>query len=614
MTLARWQATIVNEAGNVLPEAQITVRREVAGTPLAGLYSDRDGIIPAGNPITAGPDGFASFHVAGGAYRIDAVSGSFTRTWRYVGIGTAAEFDAGGGEVFLIQAVDAGYSLMFETATGAPPSTGAIRFNNTDLSLATEAYVSAVNAGGSEIAQLLLDLFNPARTRPDAIIISNPNTNKQASFQVQGAVLHGSPPSAYVTLTIGGHSGETSFGTGVVSFQRERAGVNGAAGTGGREKLTANRTYFVRTDGNDGNAGLADSAGGAFRTVQKAVDVAYGTLDLGQFDVDIQLRTGTFARAVVTVPQVGKGVITIRGDAATPANVIMTAASIGEFAGVVDATKKGVITVRDLTLTTTGTGGSCLCAQTGGAIFFSNIRFGACISNHCLANKQGYIEATGDYAIVGAAARHVLASELAQVAIQGRTITLTDTPAFSSEFICADAAGAAVMTVNTYSGAATGKRFTIRRQGFIYALGGLTEFPGSIAGTVESGGIHPALGEQQSFVIACSDLTSSIGAGTFKIKVRMPYAFTLTEIPRASLYTVQNSGAIFTVDVNKSNVSVLSTKLTIDNGEATSTTAATPAVLSSNTIGNDEEISIDVDQVGDGTAKGLIVTLIGCRA
>ena len=46
----------------------------------------------------------------------------------------------------------------------------------------------------------------------------------------------------------------------------------------------------------------------------------------------------------------------------------------------------------------------------------------------------------------------------------------------------------------------------------------------------------------------------------------MPYAMTLTSV-RASLNTAQTSGSIFTVDINESGSSVLSTKLTIDNTE-----------------------------------------------
>ena len=75
MALGRWQATIVDEAGNVLPGARVTVRREMVGAPLAVLFADRDGLVPLGNPFPAGPDGFAAFHAAGGAFRIDAVSG-----------------------------------------------------------------------------------------------------------------------------------------------------------------------------------------------------------------------------------------------------------------------------------------------------------------------------------------------------------------------------------------------------------------------------------------------------------------------------------------------------------------------------------------------------------
>jgi hypothetical protein len=112
--------------------------------------------------------------------------------------------------------------------------------------------------------------------------------------------------------------------------------------------------------------------------------------------------------------------------------------------------------------------------------------------------------------------------------------------------------------------------------------------------------------------LACSDETTALTTGTAKITFRMPCAMTLTEV-RASLTTAQASGSIFTVDINKSGASVLSTKLTIDNTEKTSTTAATPAVISDSAFGDDSEITIDIDQIGDGTAKGLKVTLIGTK-
>jgi hypothetical protein len=93
----------------------------------------------------------------------------------------------------------------------------------------------------------------------------------------------------------------------------------------------------------------------------------------------------------------------------------------------------------------------------------------------------------------------------------------------------------------------------------------------------------------------------------------MPRAVTLTSV-RASLTTAQASGSIFTVDINENSTSILSTKLTIDNTEKTSFTAATPPVISDTALADDAEITIDIDQIGDGTAKGLKVMLIGTVA
>lgn len=112
--------------------------------------------------------------------------------------------------------------------------------------------------------------------------------------------------------------------------------------------------------------------------------------------------------------------------------------------------------------------------------------------------------------------------------------------------------------------------------------------------------------------LAASDETTALTTGTAKVTFRMPFAMTLTGV-RASLTTAQTSGAIFTVDINEAGVSVLSTKLTIDNGEKTSVTAATPAVISDSALADDAEITVDIDQIGDGTAKGLKITLIGVR-
>ena len=110
--------------------------------------------------------------------------------------------------------------------------------------------------------------------------------------------------------------------------------------------------------------------------------------------------------------------------------------------------------------------------------------------------------------------------------------------------------------------------------------------------------------------IAASDETTALTTGTAKVTFRMPFGFTLTGV-RASVTTAP-TGSVLTVDINEGGSSILSTKLTIDASEKTSTTAATPAVISDTALADDAEITIDIDTVGSTVAgAGLKVYLIG---
>lgn len=110
--------------------------------------------------------------------------------------------------------------------------------------------------------------------------------------------------------------------------------------------------------------------------------------------------------------------------------------------------------------------------------------------------------------------------------------------------------------------------------------------------------------------IAVSDESTALTTGAAKVTFRMPFGFTLTGL-RGSVTTAP-SGSVLTVDINEGGVSILSTKLTIDASEKTSTTAATPAVISDTALADDAEITIDIDTVGSTVAgAGLKVYLIG---
>jgi len=112
----------------------------------------------------------------------------------------------------------------------------------------------------------------------------------------------------------------------------------------------------------------------------------------------------------------------------------------------------------------------------------------------------------------------------------------------------------------------------------------------------------------EHIAIAISDETTAITTGTAKATFRMPYAFTLTGV-RASLSTASSSG-LPTFDINEGGSTILSTKITIDATEKTSTTATTPPVISDTALADDAEITIDIDVAGTG-AKGAKIYLIG---
>lgn len=113
-----------------------------------------------------------------------------------------------------------------------------------------------------------------------------------------------------------------------------------------------------------------------------------------------------------------------------------------------------------------------------------------------------------------------------------------------------------------------------------------------------------------SICIAVSDETSVITTGVAKVTFRMPYPMTLTGV-RASLNTASSVGTP-TFDINEGGISILSTKLTIDATEKTSTTAAVAAVLSDTSLADDAEMTIDIDVAGTG-AIGAKIYLLGNR-
>jgi hypothetical protein len=254
-----------------------------------------------------------------------------------------------------------------------------------------------------------------------------------------------------------------------------------------REKLTAARNYYVRTDGSNSNTGLANTAVGAFLTIQRAIDVISDTIDLNGFNVTINVANGTYAGAAVSDPWVGSGTVTLVGNVATPSSCIISSTSGPCISLIYHAT----LTVRGFRVQTSGSGTHGLQCYVGSALDFDTMDFGACVGMHIECGQGSYVAANAAYTISGGGTGHFHCGSFGMITSGTFTVTITGTPAFSSYFAGA-AQGNIIVTGWTFTGAATGVRYLSHRGGVISAAAVSPAFPGDVEGRVATGGVYRA--------------------------------------------------------------------------------------------------------------------------
>jgi len=119
---------------------------------------------------------------------------------------------------------------------------------------------------------------------------------------------------------------------------------------------------------------------------------------------------------------------------------------------------------------------------------FRNIDFGACAGAHIICGNGAFVEAIGNYSISGGALRHLQSNPAGQINVAGKTVTITGTPAFSSAFALT-VFGYMNVSGDTWSGAATGPRYSSSLNGIINTGGGGANYlPGNAAGSTATGG------------------------------------------------------------------------------------------------------------------------------
>jgi hypothetical protein len=114
------------------------------------------------------------------------------------------------------------------------------------------------------------------------------------------------------------------------------------------------------------------------------------------------------------------------------------------------------------------------------------------------------------------------------------------------------------------------------------------------------------LGYQTNIVgLALGDMSTTITTGAGKAYWIAPYDGAIVGV-FGSVYNVSTSGAL-TFDINLNGSTIMAvTKLTVDQGENSSITAATPAVLTTTTFSAGQLITCDIDDAGANAAGAQI--------
>lgn len=258
-----------------------------------------------------------------------------------------------------------------------------------------------------------------------------------------------------------------------------------------REALAANRTYYVRSDGDDSacngksNAAVASAPNCAFATIQKAWNTTI-TLDLAGYTVTIKLATtSTFAGLSATSPAIG-GTVIIEGDTGTPANTLIAATS-----DAISLNGGARLQIQSLKIQTT-TGGNCGIADGAGTklTLGTGVVLGACANVGFMAQTNGEVRVASGLTVAGNMTAYYWVQN-GGVITSSSTITMSGTPAFSTAGIVFDTGGAITLYGSTsFSGSATGKRYQGTMNALLQSFGAGTVssfFPGNSNGTTATG-------------------------------------------------------------------------------------------------------------------------------
>jgi hypothetical protein len=298
----------------------------------------------------------------------------------------------------------------------------------------------------------------------------------------------GTPSVSNVSKIKFSNGSVTDNGDGSVSV------TSGGGSGGGRTILTADKDYYVRTDGSDSNDGSANDSSHAFLTIQKAIDTA-AALDLSIYDVTIHVADGTYTitSLIDLKAAVGAGQIIIEGNTTTPSNVVFQHNVSSGASGYMFEKDQSVTnyTLKGFKAETIGPSKFVgLIGQTAGVMYLEDLYLKGCAFALLFASSS-YFEINGDmtFEMVENNKNAIAMAPMGSFKTNGGpTFTLVgwNTGGWTGNTFVYVYQGNAQFYTVTFSGSSVGKPYNVIWCGVLYRSS--TTIPGTTAGTDDGTG------------------------------------------------------------------------------------------------------------------------------
>jgi hypothetical protein len=272
-----------------------------------------------------------------------------------------------------------------------------------------------------------------------------------------------------------------------------------------RIKLTADTTFYVRTDGSDSNDGTADTSGSAWLTPQGAYNYILRNIDLRGYVLTVQVGDGTYTAASgtsilnITGGWVGGGAIKFQGNSGDRTAVKFSAtgsqahAVCTNLGATTSALKGGDLYISQIELIS----GSAYSVAHGGVgdVYIQSCNVSGVFA-HFVVGLFSRMFIQGTYTILSGAQFHFQANDMAYIGYFPTAVNTTSSRAFSVAFAgCFLNSFVDYFPVTITGSGVTGKKYYLTMNSCINAIStAISSFPGTTTGTNEQGYLQTTAG------------------------------------------------------------------------------------------------------------------------